>query len=106
MTIKKKVIGVLSGGASLEREVSLASGKNVYEALIKLNYNARLIDPMTTHDWVKQIDVAFNVLHGKFGEDGAIQSYLDLYQIPYTGSGAKASMLSMNKVLTKQLYLV
>ncbi len=96
-------IGVLCGGFSAERAVSLRSGKNIHAALTRLGYRATLIDPATDDLLGHQIDVAFNVLHGFFGEDGGVQSLLDLYQIPYTGSGPAASMLSMNKILTKQL---
>jgi D-alanine-D-alanine ligase len=96
-------VGVIAGGFSGEREVSLRSGKNVLAALLRKGYNARLIDPATTDLSQAQIDVAFLVLHGQFGEDGCIQAYLSHLGIPYTGSRAEASILGMNKLMTKTI---
>lgn len=112
VTIDKKIntgtkIAVLCGGISSEREVSLRSGKNVYEALLRLGYkNAQLIDvdrniAKTLTD--KGIEVAYNALHGKYGEDGCIQGLLELLGIKYTGCGVFASSLCMNKQYTKQM---
>lgn len=104
---KNTRIGVLCGGLSNEREVSLRSGKNCHAALQRLGYkNAEIID--VGHDLVfvlkeKQIEVAFLALHGKYGEDGTVQGLLELMQIPYTGSGVLASALAMSKPLTKQV---
>ena len=98
-------IGVLSGGFSDEREISFRSGRNVHAALVRLGYDARLIDPAMEPVLGGVCDIAFNVLHGFFGEDGSIQSLLEAYGIPYTGSGPTASMLSMNKILTKQVLI-
>lgn len=103
--LKNKKIGVLMGGFSSEREISLRSGKNVLNILKSAGYNAIAIDVQENFlDVLKQekIDVAFNVLHGKFGEDGRIQSILDFLKIPYTGSGFEASSIAINKVLSKQ----
>lgn len=99
-------IGVLMGGQSPEREVSLRSGKGVLGALRRLGLDAVAIDPGP--DVVAQlreagVDVVFNILHGGPGENGAIQGALDNAGIPYTGSGVLASALSMNKVQCKRL---
>jgi D-alanine-D-alanine ligase len=104
---KSTRIGVLCGGLSNEREVSLRSGGNCHAALKRLGYeNAELID--VSHDIAivlkeKKIEVAFLALHGKWGEDGTVQGLLELMQIPYTGSGVLASALAMSKPLTKQV---
>jgi len=94
------------GGRSSEREVSLRSGQGVLGALERLGLRAVAIDPAT--DLIAQlrdagVAVAFNILHGGPGENGAIQGLLDTMGIPYTGSGVLASALSMNKPLTKRL---
>ncbi len=100
-------IGVLYGGLSSEREVSLTSGKGCYEALRRLGYeNAILID--VGHDIAKKlteekIEIAYIALHGKYGEDGCIQGLLELMGIPYTGCRVAASALTMNKALTKSV---
>jgi D-alanine-D-alanine ligase len=86
---KDAVVGVLYGGMSQEREVSLRSGAKVHAALLALGYEkARLID--VSSDSIKEIleiDYAFNTLHGRYGEDGAIQGMLEILKIPYTGPG-------------------
>lgn len=98
-------IGVLCGGWSSERAVSLRSGNNCHEALLSLGYkNTQLIDVTPDIASVlasEKIDVAFLVLHGKYGEDGTIQGLLEMMQIPYTGNGVLASALCMNKTLCK-----
>lgn len=110
-------IGVLRGGPSNEYEVSLNTGAAVLAALRALSgsYQARdiLIDrkgnwhidglPVQPHDLGHRIDVAFNALHGTYGEDGKIQSLLEAHGIPFTGSGSLASALGMNKVLAKKV---
>ncbi|RAP33793.1 D-alanine--D-alanine ligase [Candidatus Marinamargulisbacteria bacterium SCGC AG-439-L15] len=104
MAIENKHIAVLYGGISNEREVSLRSGQNVYTALKTLGYSCELIDTALPNALDKiSCDIAFIALHGKGGEDGTIQSYLDQKNIPYTGSNAKASSLAMNKLKTKAL---
>lgn len=98
-------IAVLCGGLSSEREVSLRSGKNVFEALKRLGYkNAELIDvdkniAKTLID--KDIKVAYNALHGKYGEDGCIQGTLEILGIEYTGCGVFSSATCINKEYTK-----
>lgn len=94
-------IGVIYGGFSLEREVSLRSGKNIYDALVRLGYQATLYDPIEGLDFLNHIDLAFLGLHGEFGEDGHIQHLLESSQVAYTGCDAKASAICMNKVCTK-----
>lgn len=100
-------VAVLLGGTSAEREVSLVSGKAVTEALIKQGVDAIPIDvgldiAQRLHEI--QPDRAFIALHGRGGEDGVIQALLQIYQIPYTGSGVTASALTMNKALTKWVF--
>ena len=92
------------GGLSTEREVSINSGNACYEAIDKEKYQASKI--IIDKDFYKQIlnmkpDICFNALHGSFGEDGTIQSILNKIKIPYTHSGANASTIAMNKLLTK-----
>jgi len=106
--LTNKKIGVLLGGASAEREVSLRSGTAVYNALKGLGYNAVPIDAGADICSVLQkeaIEVAFLVLHGGWGEDGSIQGMLDVLGIPYTGSGVLASALAMDKEASKKAFL-
>lgn len=104
---KKTRIAVLCGGLSNEREVSLRSGKNCLAALHRLGYeNADSVDvskDLASELREKKIEVAFMALHGKYGEDGAVQGLLELLGIPYTGSGVLASALAMSKPLTKKI---
>jgi D-alanine-D-alanine ligase len=97
-------IVVLSGGWSAEREVSLASGRAVTEALRSRGHDVREVDPaeidVPTYPW-NGVDVAFIALHGTFGEDGTVQSLLDDLGVPYTGSGPEASRLAMSKSAAK-----
>ncbi len=106
--MKKTTVALLSGGISSEREVSLKSGDQVYEALDKAKYNILRYDPATDIERLvsdaSRIDVALIILHGPYGEDGTIQGLLDLLKIPYQGSGVLGSALAMNKLVTKQLY--
>ena len=106
--MQKLNVALLSGGISSEREVSLHSGEQVYEALDKAKYNILRYDPQSdlarlVQD-APQIDIAMIILHGPFGEDGTVQGLLDLLNIPYQGSGVLGSALAMNKAATKQLY--
>lgn len=99
---KHKKVGVLMGGISKEREVSLRTGKAVFEALKRKGYNAVAIDVgRNIVDQLKKqpIDIAFIALHGVFGEDGRIQGLLEWLQIPYTGSGVLASALAFDKAV-------
>lgn len=101
-------LALLSGGVSSEREVSIQSGNQVYEALDKDKYDITRYDP--AHDLSRlvadapEIDVAFIVLHGRCGEDGTVQGLLELLHIPYQGSGVLGSALAMDKWSSKRLY--
>lgn len=103
--IKKKIhVGFLMGGLSTEREVSMNSGNACYDAIDKSKYKAsKIIINKNFYDQILNIrpDICFNALHGSFGEDGTIQSILNKIRIPYTHSGANASTIAMNKLLTK-----
>ncbi|MDP2599741.1 MAG: D-alanine--D-alanine ligase, partial [Deltaproteobacteria bacterium] len=106
MKWKHKKIGVLMGGISKEREVSLRTGTAVFEALKRKGYNAIAID--VGADLVLQlqknpIDAAFIALHGVYGEDGCIQGLLEWLKIPYTGSGVLASALAFDKAVLNNL---
>jgi D-alanine-D-alanine ligase len=105
-TLKTKTIGVLMGGLSGEREVSLRSGRNCLRALRASGYRAVEIDAL--QDVGRRIEaagveIAFLALHGRYGEDGTIQGLLEVMGIPYTGSGVLASALGMNKVAAKKV---
>lgn len=116
---KKMSIGVLYGGPSGEREVSMRSSENVLKNLSREKYRVCKIEIVTEDTWkcededglahdisvgdpeavefLKRFDVFFNVLHGTFGEDGKLQRILDAIGVPYTGSGVEASALAMDK---------
>ena len=106
--MKRMTIALLSGGISSEREVSLNSGDQVYEALDKEKYNILRYDPKTDLIRLVQdapnIDAALIILHGPYGEDGTIQGLLELLNIPYQGSGVLGSSIAMNKLASKYLY--
>ena len=101
-------MALLSGGISSEREVSLNSGNQVYDALDKDKYDVRRYDPKSDLPLLvadaSKIDAALIILHGPYGEDGTIQGMLDLLNIPYQGSGVMGSAVAMNKLVSKQLY--
>ncbi len=103
---KRTKIGVLLGGLSSERDVSIQSGENVLKALSSLGYDVLRIDVnkalpvvLREHD----VQAVFNALHGRYGEDGAVQGLLEIMGIPYTGSGVTASAIAMDKLLTKHI---
>lgn len=105
--MKNKKIGVLMGGLSAEREVSLKSGAAVHKALLARGYRAVAIDvgrDLATRLAEEEIEAAFVCLHGRYGEDGAVQGLLELLGIPYTGSGVLASALAMDKVFAKKIF--
>ncbi len=105
--LRKRKIGVLMGGWSSEREISLLSGQRVLDSLKGQGFQAVGIDVSRNFtDQIKRarIDLAFIILHGRPGEDGTIQGYLDLLGIPYTGSGVTASAICIDKVITKMLF--
>ncbi|NBV41452.1 D-alanine--D-alanine ligase [bacterium] len=103
--MKSKKIGVVCGGLSGERGVSLRSGKNVADALIRKGYNVTVLDPLNDSLLSSGMDVLFLALHGQMGEDGAVQAMLDNAGIPYTGSGVAASVIGMNKIASKWMFL-
>jgi D-alanine-D-alanine ligase len=100
-------VGVLLGGKSGEREISLMSGKGVLEALLSKGVNAHAFDTgeQSIADLAaQQFDRVFIALHGRFGEDGTMQGVLEQLSIPYTGSGVLASALAIDKQATKRLW--
>lgn len=101
--MKKLKVAVLTGGLSCEREVSLVSGKGVLNNLNKDKYEVWGIDVPSELEKIKKIkpDLAFIIMHGKGGEDGEIQGYLETLGIRYTGSGVFASAMGMNKKFFK-----
>ena len=105
---EKLTVALLAGGRSSEREVSLKGGAGVYSALDKNKYDIRRYDPATDLGQLAaeaaEIDVAFIILHGPFGEDGTMQGFLDLLGVPYQGSGVLGSAIAMDKNLAKILY--
>lgn len=109
METKKLTLALLSGGKSAERDVSLASGDQVFEALDKSKYNIVRYDPASELALLAKeaatIDAALIILHGRMGEDGTIQGMLESLGIPYQGSGVLGSAIAMNKILSKQLYV-
>lgn len=106
--MEKLTIALLSGGISSERDVSIASGNQVYEALDRDKYDVIRYDPKTDLPRLvadaKKIDAALIILHGPFGEDGTVQGLLDLLEIPYQGSDVLGSAIGMNKLASKLLY--
>lgn len=99
-------IGVLMGGQSPERDISLRTGKAVHRSLCRRGYDTVMIDvgPTLYRDLQEQkIEIAFVSLHGPGGEDGVIQGFLETVGIPYTGSGLQANALGMHKVTTKTI---
>jgi len=104
-------IGVILGGLSSEREISLKSGEAVLAALVKEGLNAHEIDlhteqPQEVADIITNsgIDVAFIAMHGRFGEDGKLQSILEKLNIPYVGSDSLASALAMDKIASMRIF--
>lgn len=103
----KKVL-VMSGGFSSEREVSLVTGAGVAAALREAGYEVVAYDLRDFREFIgvlekEKPDVVFNALHGNYGEDGTIQGFLDLMQIPYTHSGLSASAAGMRKDITREV---
>ena len=100
-------VAVLMGGNAAEREISLISGQAVLEALLAQGVNAVAVDTQTNaiHELQSgDFDRAFNVLHGRGGEDGVIQGVLETLGIPYTGSGVMGSSITMDKYRTKLIW--
>lgn len=105
--MKGQRIGVLLGGTSPERDVSLRTGKAVLTALMGKGYDCEAIDvaqDLPAQLVSKRIEVAFVALHGKLGEDGSVQGLLEVMRIPYTHSGVLASSVAMDKIASKRMY--
>ena len=105
---QKKIL-VIQGGISSEREISLRSGKACIRALKKLKHKVLLFDPARKHLskiklYKKRVNLIFNALHGRDGEDGIAQSYFEYFKIPYTHSGILSSMNAMDKILSKEIF--
>jgi len=101
-------VGVLFGGRSAEREVSLMSGNGVLQALTSKGIDAHAFDPAERSLGeleAERFDRVFIALHGRYGEDGSLQGALELLGIPYTGSGVMASSVGMDKITTKIVWL-
>ncbi len=106
VTLKK--VGILMGGTSPEREISLRSGNAVFNALHASGYDVVALD--VGHDICdllrrERIEIAFLVLHGGYGENGGIQGLLEVMAIPYTGSGVLASAIAMDKEASKKMFI-
>ena len=107
--LKSLDIGILYGGWSAEREISIKSGDTVFNCLLENGYKAKLIDLVSEEIATKEktyegVDLAFILVHGRGGEDGFLQNFLDKINIPYTGSNALSSKLGMNKISTKRIW--
>ena len=101
-------VALLCGGKSTEREISLKSGAGAKEALLEAGHKVTVFDPSKKDELVKLIDgnfdVAFLCMHGKYGEDGTLQGFLETIEMPYTGSGVWSSATSIDKAKTKNVY--
>lgn len=100
-------VGVIYGGISREREISIKTGEAVIKALVELGYD--VLPLLVDSDLVERvmrshIDIAFIALHGKYGEDGTVQGLLELLKIPYTGSSCLASSVAIDKIMTKKIW--
>ena len=105
--LRKKRIGVLMGGRSAEREVSLMSGRGVMAALKRLKFDCVAVDAAVNLEQKlvsEKINIAFIALHGRWGEDGIVQGLLEYMNIPYVGSGVLSSSLANDKVTAKRLF--
>ena len=105
--MKKKNVLVVLGGTSKERKISLATGRACVKALKKIGYKVNEFDPakqLLNEIDKSKVDLIFNALHGKDGEDGNAQSYFEYLRIPYTHSGVIASMNAMDKTVSKQIF--
>ena len=108
LVMEKLRLALIAGGLSGEREVSLKSGNAVQRALDPAKYVVTWYDPKDGLAALLQdrqdIDLAFVLLHGRYGEDGSIQGFLDLLGIPYVGSGVLASAMALNKKVAKDVF--
>ena len=101
-------IAILAGGWSREREISLEGGRVVFDGLDKKKYDVEMYDPRTELKEIiahrATLDLAFILLHGRYGEDGRIQGLMDILGIRYVGSGVLASAMALNKKIAKEMY--
>lgn len=114
--MKKIKVGVIMGGPSSEHEVSLLTGENIYRNLERKKYQVtelilskdlRLSSGLSKIEFPQgllRFDVIFNALHGRFGEDGTLQTVLDILGVPYTGSGSASSWLGMDKLISSAVF--
>ena len=107
--MRQKTILVVQGGVSSEREISLKSGKACIKALKQLKHKVIIFDPAKEHfskikKYKTKVDLIFNALHGRDGEDGVAQSYFEYFKIPYTHSGITSSMNAMDKIISKKIF--
>jgi len=104
----KKIILLIQGGSSSEREISLRSGKACQKALRQLGFKVIVFDPFKDK-LIKiknlKVDKIFNALHGRDGEDGIVQGYFEYFKIPYTHSGITSSMNAMDKIFSKKIFI-
>ena len=107
--LEKLKIGVVAGGISSEREISLKSGSAVHESLSKNGFSSKLIDinsqeKLKSLETYKGLDLVFIMIHGKGGEDGEIQSILEAAKIKYTGSDSTSSLNAFDKLKSKEIF--
>ena len=107
--LEKLKIGVVAGGISSEREISLKSGRAVHESLSKNGFSSKLIDinsqeKLKSLETYKELDLVFIMIHGKGGEDGEIQSILEAAKIKYTGSDSTSSLNAFDKLKSKEIF--
>ena len=107
--LEKLKIGVVAGGISSEREISLKSGRAVHESLSKNGFSSKLIDinsqeKLKSLETYKGLDLVFIMIHGKGGEDGEIQSILEAAKIKYTGSDSTSSLNAFDKLVSKEIF--
>ena len=100
-------VAVVKGGRSVERQVSLVSGRECAAALRRVGYKVSEVD--AGNDLTKELgrlspDIIFNALHGRYGEDGCVQGLFEWLELPYTHSGVQASALAMNKDIAKRIF--
>ena len=103
----KKIL-IISGGISKERAISIDTGKQVAKELKKNNYFVKITEPnFQLFNVIKKFkpNKIFNALHGQFGEDGYIQTILESFKIPYTHSGVISSLIAMDKLLSKKIFI-
>ena len=99
-------IAVLMGGPGAEREVSIASGQAVVKALSEKGYQVTSVDVVDCEPTIPEgTDLAFNVIHGTFGEDGGLQQYLENLGVRYTGAGVRSSEIAFDKNLSKECFV-